>query len=107
MNIQEAVDAQRFHQQWLPDITYLEQGFSAAIVKGLEGMGHHIEFGEEDSGTREPYWSDGECIMVTRSRERVWAPATSARAVERWDSKQGLGAHSCPPPLTLILGLGS
>jgi gamma-glutamyltranspeptidase/glutathione hydrolase len=64
MNIQEAVDAQRFHQQWLPDITYLEQGFSADIVKGLEGMGHHIEFGEEDSGTREPYWSDGECIMV-------------------------------------------
>ena len=64
MNIQEAVDAQRFHQQWLPDITYLEQGFPADIVKGLEGMGHHIEFGEEDSGTREPYWSDGECIMV-------------------------------------------
>ena len=68
MNIQEAVDAQRFHQQWLPDITYLEQGFSADIVKGLEGMGHHIEFGEEDSGTREPYWSDGECIMVDPKR---------------------------------------
>ena len=68
MNIQEAVDAQRFHQQWLPDFTYLEQGFSPDIVKGLEGMGHHIEFGEEDSGTREPYWSDGECIMVDPKR---------------------------------------
>jgi gamma-glutamyltranspeptidase/glutathione hydrolase len=68
MNIQEAVDAQRFHQQWLPDFTYLEQGFSPDIVKGLEGMGHHIEFGEEDSGTREPYWSDGECIMVDPRR---------------------------------------
>jgi gamma-glutamyltranspeptidase/glutathione hydrolase len=68
MNIQEAVDAQRFHQQWLPDITYLEQGFSPDLVKGLEGMGHHIEFGEEDSDTREPYWSDGECIMVDPTR---------------------------------------
>jgi gamma-glutamyltranspeptidase / glutathione hydrolase len=68
MNIQEAVDAQRFHQQWLPDIAYLEEGFSPEIVKGLEGMGHHIEFGEEDYGLREPSWSDGECIMVDPKR---------------------------------------
>jgi gamma-glutamyltranspeptidase/glutathione hydrolase len=68
MNIQEAVDAQRFHQQWLPDITYLEEGFSPEIVKALEGMGHHIEFGEEDYGVRDPSWSDGECIMVDPKR---------------------------------------
>jgi gamma-glutamyltranspeptidase / glutathione hydrolase len=68
MNIQEAVDAQRFHQQWLPDITYLEEGFSPEIVKALEGMGHHIEFGEEDYGVREQSWSDGECIMVDPKR---------------------------------------
>jgi gamma-glutamyltranspeptidase/glutathione hydrolase len=68
MNIQEAVDAHRFHQQWLPDITYLEEGFSPEIVKGLEAMGHHIEFGEEDYGVREPSWSDGECIMVDPKR---------------------------------------
>jgi len=69
MNIQEAVDAPRFHQQWLPDVTYAEQGFPPDIVKGLEGMGHHVEFGEDDSGTRDPYWSDGECIMVDPKRE--------------------------------------
>src|SRR5713226_2285650 len=68
MNIQEAVDAQRFHQQWLPDVASVEQGFSPDIVKGLEGTGHHIEFGEEESGTRDPYWSDGECIMVDPRR---------------------------------------
>ena len=68
MNIQEAVDAQRFHQQWLPDIAYLEEGFSPEIVKGLDGKGHHIEFGEEDYGVREPSWSDGECIMVDPKR---------------------------------------
>jgi gamma-glutamyltranspeptidase / glutathione hydrolase len=68
MNIQEAVDAQRFHQQWLPDLTYLEEGFTPEIVKGLEAMGHHIEFGEEDYGVRDPSWSDGECIMVDPKR---------------------------------------
>jgi gamma-glutamyltranspeptidase / glutathione hydrolase len=75
MNIQEAVDAQRFHQQWLPDVASVEQGFPADIVKGLEGMGHGIEFGEEEeSGTRDPYWSDGECIMVDQKRgERMGA----------------------------------
>jgi gamma-glutamyltranspeptidase / glutathione hydrolase len=68
MNIQEAVDTPRFHQQWLPDVASLEQGFPPDIVKGLEGMGHRIEFGEEESGAREPYWSDGECIMVDPKR---------------------------------------
>jgi gamma-glutamyltranspeptidase / glutathione hydrolase len=68
MNIQEAVDMQRFHQQWLPDTTYLEEGFSPEIIKALEGLGHHIEFGEEDYGAREPSWSDGECIMVDPKR---------------------------------------
>ena len=84
MNIQEAVDAPRFHQQWLPDVTYVEQGFSPDIVKELEGMGHRIEFGEEeDYGVREPYWSDGECIMVDpkrgnapgRQRQTQWRPS--------------------------------
>jgi len=68
MNIQEAVNAPRFHQQWLPDVASVEEGFSPEIVKKLESMGHHIEFGEMDSGVREPYWSDGECIMVDPKR---------------------------------------
>jgi gamma-glutamyltranspeptidase/glutathione hydrolase len=64
MNIQEAVNAPRFHQQWLPDVSSVEDGFPPEIVKGLEAMGHHIEFGERDEDVREPDWSDGECIMV-------------------------------------------
>jgi len=40
MNIQEAVDAPRFHQQWLPDITNLERfAISPDTQKILEGMG--------------------------------------------------------------------
>jgi gamma-glutamyltranspeptidase / glutathione hydrolase len=68
MNIQEAVNAPRFHQQWLPDVSSVEDGFPPEIVKGLEAMGHHIEFGEMDGDVRDPDWSDGECIMVDPKR---------------------------------------
>ncbi len=41
MNVQEAVDAPRFHQQWLPETTNLEAfTLSPDTQKILEGMGH-------------------------------------------------------------------
>jgi len=41
MNAQEAVDMQRFHQQWLPDLTNVEDfALSPDTRKMLEGMGH-------------------------------------------------------------------
>ncbi|MFB9269624.1 gamma-glutamyltransferase [Bradyrhizobium erythrophlei] len=41
MNAQEAVDMPRFHQQWLPDLTNLEDyALSPDTRKILEGMGH-------------------------------------------------------------------
>jgi gamma-glutamyltranspeptidase/glutathione hydrolase len=41
MNIQEATDAPRFHQQWLPDVTNVEPfALSPDTQKILEGMGH-------------------------------------------------------------------
>ncbi len=41
MNVQEAVDAPRFHQQWLPNPTKLETfALSPDTRKILEGMGH-------------------------------------------------------------------
>jgi gamma-glutamyltranspeptidase/glutathione hydrolase len=43
MNIQEAVDAPRFHQQWLPDVTNIEPyGLSPDSAKILTGMGHNL-----------------------------------------------------------------
>jgi gamma-glutamyltranspeptidase / glutathione hydrolase len=43
MNVQEAVDAPRFHQQWLPDITNVESfALSPDTRKILEAMGHKI-----------------------------------------------------------------
>ena len=46
MNAQEAVDAGRMHHQWLPDRLSMERfGFSADVVKTLQGMGHTIAEG--------------------------------------------------------------
>jgi gamma-glutamyltranspeptidase/glutathione hydrolase len=44
MDIQEAVDAPRIHQQWLPDTTKTEpRAISPDTRKLLEGMGHRFE----------------------------------------------------------------
>ena len=75
MDIQEAVNAPRFHQQWLPDEVRVEQWFSPDTVKSLQRMGYKIEFGEQDEGSSwEPRWSDGECIAIDpKTGERLGA----------------------------------
>jgi gamma-glutamyltranspeptidase / glutathione hydrolase len=46
MNAQEAVDAARFHHQWLPDvINYEKFGFSPDTIKDLERRGHTLREG--------------------------------------------------------------
>jgi gamma-glutamyltranspeptidase/glutathione hydrolase len=60
LNIQQAVDAPRFHHQYLPDKLYLEPGFSDATMAGLKAMGYVLSGGEPDDRV----WSDGECIAV-------------------------------------------
>jgi gamma-glutamyltranspeptidase/glutathione hydrolase len=43
MTIQEAVDAPRFHQQWLPDVTNVEAyALSPDTRRLLEALGHHF-----------------------------------------------------------------
>jgi gamma-glutamyltranspeptidase/glutathione hydrolase len=64
MNIQEAVDAPRFHHQWLPDEVSVEQWFSPDTVKSLQKMGHTVKFGEGSGEDWDAYWSDGECIAI-------------------------------------------
>ncbi len=57
LNIQQAVDAPRFHHQYLPDKLYLEPGFSDATLGELRAMGYTLEI-------RNGHWSNGECIAV-------------------------------------------
>jgi len=74
MNIQEAVNAPRFHNQWMPDMVNVEQWFSPDAVSLLQQMGHKVEIGETVAGEWLPYWSDGECIAIDlKTNERLGA----------------------------------
>ena len=74
MNIQESVNAPRFHNQWMPDVVNVERWFSPDAVKLLDQMGHKVETGETVAGDWIPYWSDGECIAIDqKSGERLGA----------------------------------
>ena len=64
MNIQEAIDAPRFHQQWMPDVLFVESWFSPDTIHALEKMGFKIVVGQHDGTTLSPYWSDAECIAI-------------------------------------------
>jgi gamma-glutamyltranspeptidase/glutathione hydrolase len=68
LDIQQAVNAPRFHHQWEPDVIYVERvGFSPDTLKLLQDRGHKIEV--------QGYWSDGECIEVDpKTGELLGAP---------------------------------
>lgn len=56
LDIQQAVNAPRFHHQWIPDTLVLErERFSPDVVNLLKARGHEIRFG---------LGGDGECIQV-------------------------------------------
>lgn len=63
MNIQEAVNAPRFHNQWLPDVVNVEKYFSPDTVKALHQMGYTVVTGLY-AGDTSGYWSDAECIAI-------------------------------------------
>lgn len=72
MNIQEAVDAPRFHNQWLPDVLYVERWFSPDTVGDLQKMGYHVQVGLRDGSAG--YWSEAECIAIdAKTGERLGA----------------------------------
>jgi gamma-glutamyltranspeptidase/glutathione hydrolase len=56
LNIQQAVDAPRFHHQYLPDTLYVEAGFPADTAAKLATDGYTLKQGG--------HWSDGECIAI-------------------------------------------
>ena len=57
MDLQSAVDAPRFHHQWLPDMIYAEPfAFSADTAVKLTGMGYKL--------SEQPPWGAVEAILV-------------------------------------------
>lgn len=74
MNIQEAVNAPRFHNQWMPDVLNVEQWFSPDTLSLLRHMAYNIEIGLHSGTDVAPYWSDAECIAVdAKTGERLGA----------------------------------
>jgi gamma-glutamyltranspeptidase/glutathione hydrolase len=74
MNIQEAVNAPRFHNQWQPDVVNVEKWFSPDTLNILRQMGYNIEVGLHYGENVSPYWSDAECIAVdAKTGERLGA----------------------------------
>lgn len=74
MNIQEAVDAPRFHNQWLPDVVDVEKWFSPDAINILHEMGYKVEIGLHYGTNVAPYWSDAECIAIDeKTGERLGA----------------------------------
>jgi gamma-glutamyltranspeptidase/glutathione hydrolase len=63
MNLQESVNAPRFHNQWLPDVVNVEKWFSPDTLNTLRKMGYNVQIGLHDGGVS-PYWSDAECIAI-------------------------------------------
>jgi len=64
MNIQEAVNAPRFHNQWLPDVVNVEKWFSPDTLNTLRKMGYNVHIGLHEGDEVSPYWSDAECIAI-------------------------------------------
>jgi gamma-glutamyltranspeptidase / glutathione hydrolase len=66
MNIQEAVDAPRIHQQWMPDeVRFEPYGLSADTVNALNARGHKLELRPEYKGyTKRGYMGDVQAIMI-------------------------------------------
>lgn len=66
VDIQEAVNAPRFHHQWMPDELHLEDRISPDTVRLLKSKGHKIAI--------ERFWGDSECIAIDlKTGERLGA----------------------------------
>ena len=66
LDIQEAVNAPRFHHQWLPDEILVEDRLSPDTMNVLHSKGHELEVRH--------FWGGSECIMVDpKTGERLGA----------------------------------
>ena len=83
MNAQEAIDAPRFHHQWLPDrIDYEKYGLSPDTTAELERRGHTLRVGGGQGVAQ---------VIVYNAKEDMLEGGTDRRA-PRWRGRRGARA---------------
>ena len=106
MNAQEAVDAVRFHHQWLPDVINYERfGFSPDTIKELERRGHTLREGG-GQGVAQVIIYDAKDDMLDGGSDRrasdgaaVGVPGrTSARPATARTAIDAVGVQAAAPP---------
>jgi gamma-glutamyltranspeptidase/glutathione hydrolase len=86
MNAQEAVDAPKFHHQWLPDrLNYETFGFSPDTVAELQRRGHSLQASESQGVAQ---------IIVVNDKEGMLEGGTDHRAPDG----AAVGAQTAPQP---------
>ena len=91
MNAQEAVDAPRFHHQWLPDrIDYEKFGFSPDTAKELERRGHTLRVGRGSQGNAQ--------VIVYNAAEDMLEGGTDRRSAD--GAAVGVIGRPSPKPTT-------
>ena len=57
MDVKASVSAPRFHQQWVPDVLYVEPQVPADVIEGLRERGHDVKASRRT-------WSAAEAIVI-------------------------------------------
>jgi gamma-glutamyltranspeptidase/glutathione hydrolase len=69
MNVQEAVDAPRIHEQWMPDVLYLEPEYPNDVLTALRQMGHNVQ--------SQPHWAAATAITADTTYGGWWGASDS------------------------------
>lgn len=77
MNVQDAVDAPRFHHQWLPDrLVYEKWGLSPDTQALLAARGHVLEIGEPQGKAQGILW-DWKANVLEGGADRRWSDSAA------------------------------